>query len=98
MKDLTTDKKLFFEKLLELKPQIHNGYAVFVSKKKKKYKRSRIIMQLNLNKELEIWEIVHHKNKNRLDDRIENLEIIDIKHFNHHASLHHAGSKKPRIN
>ena len=61
------------------------------NKKRKYYKRSRILMQLHLNKKLEVWEIVHHINGNRTEDRIENLEIMDR---GIHTSHHHAGKRR----
>ncbi len=86
---VTKEEKLFFEHLLTLTPQKHNGYLVFYFRRKK-YKRSRVLMQLKLNKILEMWEIVHHKNEEKTDDRIENLEVIDV---SVHNSNHHAGKR-----
>jgi predicted metal-dependent TIM-barrel fold hydrolase len=93
MKDLTKTEREFLKSLLKLKTQNHNGYSTF-TKNKKHYKRSRVLMQLHLDKKLEIWEIVHHKDKNKENDAIENLEIMDTKNFNNHASLHIAGKRK----
>lgn len=87
MIELTEQEKNDLESLLKLKPQMHNGYFHFV-RNRKKFKRSRVLMQLHLNKRLEMWEIVHHKNHNKTDDRIRNLEVMDL---SVHNSLHHAG-------
>ena len=46
----------------------------------------RHIMQKFLNRKLRRGEIVHHKNHNRLDNRIENLELMTQES---HAKHHH---------
>lgn len=76
--------------LLKLKPQKRHGYFSF-TKGNKHFRRSRILMQLHLDKRLDIWEIVHHKDGNRENDNIENLEVKDT---SEHTSLHHAGKRK----
>lgn len=37
---------------------------------------ARLLMEQHLHRELTIDEVVHHKNSNKLDDRLENLEIL----------------------
>lgn len=40
---------------------------------------------LHLNKKLEQWEIVHHKDKNKLNDNIKNLGVLNTEeHSNEH--------------
>jgi|WetSurMetagenome_2_1015567.scaffolds.fasta_scaffold1560357_1 hypothetical protein len=51
----------------------------------KKCRASRVIMSRQLGRELLCTEQVHHINKNPLDNRIENLELLDAKtHMNLH--------------
>ena len=45
----------------------------------------RVVVENHLNRILDKDEIVHHKNHNKKDNRIENLDVMGL---NEHASLH----------
>lgn len=50
----------------------------------------RLIMSFILGRHLETNEYVHHKNGNRLDCRLDNLQLIDV--FTH-QSMHNKGKE-----
>lgn len=51
-------------------------------------------MQLHLNKKLEMWELVHHKDGNKKNDSIENLKVLNASEHNGKHSK--KGIKKPK--
>lgn len=58
----------------------------------------RVIMEAHLGRTLETWEHVHHKNHDRSDNRLENLEVKPApEHARYHALTRHWGprGKKP---
>jgi uncharacterized protein (DUF1330 family) len=56
-------------------------------------RRARLIMEKYLGRYLTKNEIVHHINKNKNDDRIENLKLMTN---SEHLSLHHKNTKQKR--
>lgn len=59
--------------------------------KGKNYKRSRILYQIYHNVILYDDEIIHHKDRNKQNDKITNLEL---KNSSEHMSEHHADKRK----
>lgn len=52
----------------------------------------RYIMEKHIGRSLTRKECVHHKNNNKLDNRIENLELMSL---SEHTRLHATGRKMP---
>ena len=87
MRELTTKERKFLRSLIKLSPQKYNGYMRF-TRKKKHYKRGKVLLQLYLNKKLNHFDIVHHKDGDKTNDSIENLELTtQEKHNSHHKEV-----------
>lgn len=97
MRELTIEERDFFNSLLKYSQRLHNGYYIVAPGTKRygkfKYKVHRLIFQLHFNVKLEIWEIVHHKDGNKLNNLIDNLELNSTEK---HTSDHHAGKRRLR--
>jgi len=91
MKKLKKKEKIFFKFIMK------NGFKHIHNKrnsitfKKKHYKLSRLKYQLKNNVKLEIWEVLHHRDGNSLNDNLKNLQLMTTEE---HSSLHHAGFKR----
>lgn len=76
-----------YKKPVFRKCKIKNGYRYIFLKEKKWIAEHRLIMQTYLKRALLSTELVHHRNRNRQDNRIRNLKILtNSQHFHLHSS------------
>src|SRR3990167_107440 len=74
---------------------IFRGYKIITVNKKYIFEHRHIIEQL-LGRKLKTSEVIHHKNGNKLDNRIENLLITNqAKHASHHMKIRYTHLQKP---
>ena len=59
----------------------HDGYKV-IYVNGIRMKEHRFIVEKHLNRKLTKDEHIHHRNGNRQDNRIENLQVTDVRQYN----------------
>jgi len=47
----------------------------------------RVVVARSLGRPLKPWEIVHHRNRNRADNRLENLELVAAQHIHQSVGI-----------
>ena len=58
----------------------------------KKKREHRVVVEGQLGRSLEPWEVVHHKNGVLDDNRPDNLEVVEV---SAHTVQHHTGQHRP---
>lgn len=77
---------------------LENGRRVVYFGKKDRQYHSRYIMEQHLGRKLEKREQVHHIDENKLNDDIDNLQVMDIReHARHHSTGKIYPSRRTRV-
>ena len=66
---------------------VHKWYKKIKLKNGRTEDEHRLLMEQHLHRKLRTNEIVHHINENKFDNRMSNLEVINLKD---HVSFHRA--------
>lgn len=69
-----------------------NGYFI-ITRKGRTYLEHNFIMEESIGRKLEKYEVVHHINGNKKDNRIENLKLMTR---SEHTSFHMQGNQYAR--
>jgi hypothetical protein len=95
MEELIEEEKELYRKLLSKSKYKCNGYYAvdeWNNGKKKRHKIARLIYQLTHNIKLSTHNIIHHIDKNKLNDSPENLLLMTQEE---HCSIHGGQRKRP---
>lgn len=70
-----------------------------VSNNGKDVREHKLVMEKHIGRKLKPNECVHHKNENRLDNRIENLQLMTVSEHQtyHRLGKHHSNEAKAKI-